>query len=64
MRDIDTPGGTAEYLDVPEATLTAWRYRGVGPKYSRVGKHVRYRKPDVDAWLESQSVSPRNGNAA
>lgn len=65
MNDIDTPAATAAYLgDIPEATLTAWRYRGIGPKYSKVGRHIRYRKVDVDRWLETRSVSPHGGNAA
>lgn len=42
----------AEYLSIPVATLYGWRYRGEGPLGFRVGRHVRYRREDVDAWLE------------
>jgi excisionase family DNA binding protein len=45
----------AQHCQVPEATIYAWRYRGVGPRSVRVGKYVRYRQEDVDRWLESQS---------
>lgn len=45
----------AEYLGVPPATLYQWRYRGEGPSGYKVGRHVRYRVSDVEAWLEQQS---------
>lgn len=51
----------AAFLGVPEGTLTQWGHRGIGPRYARVGRHVRYRWSDVDAWLEAQS---NNGGQA
>lgn len=50
-----TPQEVAAYLSVPVRTLYAWRCRGEGPPGRRVGKHLRYRRADVDAWLERQS---------
>lgn len=45
----------ASYLGgIPVKTLIQWRYKGIGPKYLKVGKYVRYRWCDVDAWLVSQ----------
>jgi excisionase family DNA binding protein len=44
----------AAYLDLPVATLYAWRYRGHGPSGFRVGRHVRYRQSDVDRWINEQ----------
>lgn len=41
----------SEFLGVPLNTLYRWRYRGEGPKGYRVGRHVRYRRADVEAWL-------------
>lgn len=58
MQDIDDQEGTAAYLGVPARTLEDWRYKGRGPAFCRVGKHVRYRREDVEAWLESQRVTP------
>ena len=43
-------------LGVPEGTLQDWRYRGIGPRYLKIGKHVRYRAIDVEAWLDAQTV--------
>ena len=48
-----TPIECADYLSVPVATLYAWRYRGLGPRALRVGRHLRYRYSDLLAWLES-----------
>jgi excisionase family DNA binding protein len=52
---LRTPEQIAEYLQMPEKTLADWRSKGIGPRYSKVGKHVRYRQADVDAWLESRA---------
>ncbi len=46
-----TPNTLATYLGVPVKTIYRWNTRGVGPKRCRVGKHVRYRPEDVEAWL-------------
>ena len=36
---------------IPARTFDQWRYLGRGPKFLKVGGHVRYRRSDVDAWL-------------
>jgi excisionase family DNA binding protein len=46
-----TPSELSEMLGVPVATLYSWRYHGRGPAAVRVGRHLRYRLSDVDAWL-------------
>jgi predicted DNA-binding transcriptional regulator AlpA len=48
------PPEVAAHLGVPEKTLAEWRYKGTGPRYFRVGKHVRYRWLDVEKWLDLQ----------
>ncbi|MGB5566612.1 MAG: helix-turn-helix domain-containing protein [Acidimicrobiia bacterium] len=35
-------------------TLYAWRYRGEGPVGFRAGKHLRYRRCDIQRWIEQQ----------
>ena len=45
----------SELLGVPVATLYAWRYRGEGPAGYRIGRHVRYRRAVVEAWIETQA---------
>lgn len=44
----------SEYLQVPVGTLYRWRLKGYGPKVRRIGKHLRYAKEDVLAWVETQ----------
>jgi len=47
---LATPQELSDYLGVPVATLTAWRYRRTGPRFVRVGKHVRYDWRDIERW--------------
>lgn len=48
----------AEYLGVPIKTVYTWNSEGSGPRRIRVGKHVRYRRSDVDAWLDARAIDP------
>jgi len=51
----------AEYLGVKEATLACWASTGrYGLRVVRVGRLCRYRKSDLDEWLESRT---QNGEA-
>jgi len=50
-----TPDGLAALLHVPVGTVYGWNYKGVGPRKTHVGRHVRYRRSDVEAWIESRS---------
>lgn len=43
----------ADFLGVPVGTLYQWRHKRTGPKGIRVGRHVRYRPLEVEAWLDS-----------
>ena len=52
----------SEMLGIPVETLYGWRHRGEGPQGYRVGRHVRYRRSTVNAWLENQA-DPRYGSA-
>lgn len=50
-----TPGDVAGQLGVPVKTLYVWRTKNGGPRGIRVGKHLRFRQADVDAWIEAQA---------
>lgn len=52
MEKMLSPGELAEGLGVPIATVYQRNHNRTGPPFCRVGKHVRYRTADVDAWLE------------
>ncbi|MER7459212.1 helix-turn-helix domain-containing protein [Micromonospora sp. NPDC126480] len=56
-RPLATSAEVADYLGVPVATLDQWSYRGTGPRFSKVGRHRRYRWADVEKWLDNQASS-------
>lgn len=60
MENLLTIKEVAELLQVPTATLYNWRYRGEGPVGFRVGRYVRYRRQDVEAWLNAQIAAPNS----
>ena len=41
----------AAALNLSHRTLQAWRVRGGGPPFVKVGANVRYRPADLEAWL-------------
>ena len=45
----------AEELGVPLRTLYAHRSRSTGPKSYKIGKHVRVKRSDFNAWLEQRA---------
>jgi len=49
-----TPAELAGYLGVPIKTLYTWRYRHEGPPALRIGRHLRYRRDDVEDWLHDR----------
>ncbi|MFV0286244.1 MAG: helix-turn-helix transcriptional regulator [Demequina sp.] len=53
----------AEQLGVPVATLYVWRTRGQGPRGFVLGRHLRYRQDDVDAWIDAQRARDHRGGA-
>ncbi|MBA3289528.1 MAG: helix-turn-helix domain-containing protein [Acidimicrobiia bacterium] len=57
---LRTPAELAEQLGVPIATLSQWRWRSVGPAFVKIGRHVRYRDEEIEAWLTQQT---RGGDA-
>lgn len=48
------PQALADYAMVPVTTVYAWNHKGTGPRFAKIGRHVRYRKVDVDRWIEAQ----------
>jgi Helix-turn-helix domain len=50
----------ANYIDFSQAALRKWRREGKGPAYVRVGRSVRYRVDDLDAFLTAHRVETRD----
>jgi excisionase family DNA binding protein len=44
----------AEYLGLPVATIYKQRSEGTGPPGMRLGKYVRFKRSEVEAWLETK----------
>jgi len=39
-------------LSQSDSTLERWRREGKGPRFIKIGRSVRYRESDVEAFLE------------
>lgn len=48
----------AERLGVSPFTVRAWRHKGQGPRFMKMGRAVRYRPEDVEAFKETALVDP------
>jgi excisionase family DNA binding protein len=51
-----TPREAAEYLRSSTSTLAKARLTKRGPAFVRIGRAVRYRKSDIDAWMSTSVV--------
>jgi len=57
-----TPDEVSELVKIPPGTLRQWRHRGDrGPRSFRLGQAVRYRRQDVEAWLQAQLAKTGRG---
>ena len=47
----------AEYIGIAKSTLYTWRTRrpGFGPRAVKAGGALRYRRSDLDAWIEAHT---------
>ena len=59
-RGLATINDVATYLQIPPKTLHRWRSMGEGPPALKIGKHLRYRWGDVEAWLETRADPRRD----
>jgi excisionase family DNA binding protein len=54
MESLMRPDQLAEQLGIEVATIYRWRYRNFGPPAVKIGKYLRFRPSEVEAWLEQQ----------
>lgn len=47
----------AEYLGMSVSTLNKWRCHGGGPLFMKLGRAVRYRREDLDAFIAERMSS-------
>lgn len=52
-----TPNGFAAEFGIPESTQAVWRSTGrYGLPYIKLGRLVRYRRSEIEAWLASRTM--------
>jgi predicted DNA-binding transcriptional regulator AlpA len=47
----------AEEFGIPAETWKRWRRTGDGPTPHRFGRHIRYHRRDVTAWVQEHRVT-------
>lgn len=58
-KTVYTPPEAAGYLCFAVTTLAVWRVEGRGPVYTKAGRNVRYRRADMDRWLDAGPAGQR-----
>ena len=54
--NLKTPQA-ALYLGLAVSTLNKWRCHGGGPQFIKLGRSVRYRRDDLDVFVEARRKS-------
>ena len=52
-----TTSEAAAYLGLATSTLNKWRCSGDGPEFVKLGRAVRYRPEDLDAFLAARRLT-------
>ena len=59
--ELLTPAEAAEILRISPATLPRWRWAGEGPDFVRIGRSIRYRREDLDRYIQRGAVRMSRG---
>lgn len=62
MTEIFGTKQLAEKLNASVHSVRYWRTIGFGPRSTRIGSRVVYRRADVDAWISAEFHSQDNVN--
>ncbi|MFI6732086.1 helix-turn-helix transcriptional regulator [Nonomuraea sp. NPDC050451] len=49
-----SPEDLAARFNMSLSTIYKWNSEGTGPRFMKIGKHVRYKLEDVRAWEDKQ----------
>jgi len=52
-----SPEELARREGVPVQTVYGWNKTRTGPRFMKIGRHVRYRVADVIAWENSRTIT-------
>jgi DNA-binding transcriptional MerR regulator len=55
LEPMIAPGRVARLLGVEVETLAAWRRKGYGPRWYRIGGKIGYTESDLRVWLNAQA---------
>lgn len=50
-----TTGEAGDFLKMSPRTLEKYRTHGGGPRFRKLGRSVRYKKADLEAWADSRA---------
>jgi predicted DNA-binding transcriptional regulator AlpA len=53
-RQFLTEAEVEAHYGIARRTLQRWRLENRGPRYRKFGRSVRYKIPDLEAWVDSQ----------
>ena len=53
-----SPDQLADWLGVPVRSIYSWLHEGTAPRSHKIGRHRRFRREDVEAWLEERADEP------
>jgi excisionase family DNA binding protein len=51
MSNYLSPTQVADRLGVPVATIHQWRWKGTGPAWIRIGRHLRISEAALERWV-------------
>lgn len=51
LQEINTTEEAARYLRLQKQTLEAWRLKGIGPVYCKLGRRVLYRREALEKFM-------------
>jgi excisionase family DNA binding protein len=54
--EVLTTAEAAKYVRLSKPTLERFRLIGEGPNYCKLGGAVRYRRCDLDEWLQTRLI--------
>ncbi|MDE8651436.1 helix-turn-helix transcriptional regulator [Novosphingobium album (ex Liu et al. 2023)] len=54
----------ADYVRLGKPTMERFRISGEGPVFVKLGGAVRYRKADLDSWIETRRVRSTSDGGA
>jgi hypothetical protein len=54
----------ADLLDLSVRTLQSWRLRLAGPPFVQVGRAIRYRRRDLIAWIDANTIGAKMVSAS